>query len=247
MQAAQRKPSVWPYSLPSRHTEFPAAHGCLRSCRRSVNAQRLREAVRLRKAVYKNGVPTFASSSYDSTALSDPSIAVDYLIAPPRMAYYEKVSRQIYGIYLKYIAPEDIVVYSIDECFFDLISYLSHYHMSAHDLVKTMIREVLYTTGITATAGIGSKDHLKVQRVELSEEEKAKLSDTLCRLRKGQPVSVRYFIGGYYEDISGTVEVIDSIASELRISTGTKTSLGKDLSTIIPFGDILTLTEVTSP
>jgi hypothetical protein len=90
------------------------------------------------------------------------------------------------------------------------------------------------------------KDHLKVQRIELSEEEKAKLSDTLCRLRKGQPVSVRYFIGGYYEDISGTVEVIDSIASELRISTGTKTSLGKDLSTIIPFGDILTLTEVTT-
>ena len=102
------------------------------------------------------------------------------------------------------------------------------------------------------------KDHLKVQRIELSEEEKAKLkkeadhlnaeikrADTLCRLRKGQPVSVRYFIGGYYEDISGTVEVIDSIASELRISTGTKTSLGKDLSTIIPFGDILTLTEVT--
>jgi hypothetical protein len=91
------------------------------------------------------------------------------------------------------------------------------------------------------------KDHLKVQRIELSEEEKAKLSDTLCRLRKGQPVSVRYFIGSCYEDISGTVEVIDSIASELRISTGTKTSLGKDLSTIIPFGDILTLTEVTTP
>lgn len=91
------------------------------------------------------------------------------------------------------------------------------------------------------------KDHLKVQRIELSEEEKAKLSDTLCRLRKGQAVSVRYFIGGNYEDISGTVEIIDPIASELRISTGTKTSLGKDLSTIIPFGDILTLTEVTTP
>ena len=89
------------------------------------------------------------------------------------------------------------------------------------------------------------KDLLKVQRIELSEEEKAKLSDTLCRLRKGQPISVRYFIGGYYENISGTVEVIDPVASELRISTGTTTSLGKDLSTIIPYGDILTLTEVT--
>ena len=80
------------------------------------------------------------------------------------------------------------------------------------------------------------KDHLKVQRIELSEEEKAKLSDTLCRLRKGQPISVRYFIGGYYENISGTVEVIDPVASELRISTGTKTSLGKDASTLpVPF------------
>lgn len=91
------------------------------------------------------------------------------------------------------------------------------------------------------------KAHLKVQRTELSEEEKSELSGTLCRLRKGQPVSVRYFADGYYEDISGTVEVIDPVSSELRISTGTKTSLGKDLSTIIPFGDILTLTEVTTP
>ena len=148
-------PSLKAYGIPGRARLFEVVQKV-----KEVNAQRLREAVRLRKAVYKNGVPTFASSSYDSTALSDPSIAVDYLIAPPRMAYYEKVSRQIYGIYLKYIAPEDIVVYSIDECFFDLTSYLSHYHMSAHDLVKTMIREVLYTTGITATAGIGSNLYL---------------------------------------------------------------------------------------
>lgn len=91
------------------------------------------------------------------------------------------------------------------------------------------------------------KDHLKSKRIELSEEEKAKLSDTLCRLRKGQPVSVRYFIGGYYEDISGTVDIIDPVAGELRISTGTKTSLGKELPTIIPFGDILTFTEATTP
>lgn len=149
-------PSLKAYGIPGRARLFEVVQKV-----KEVNAQRLREAARLRKAVYKDGVPTFASSSYDSLALSaDPSIAVDYLIAPPRMAYYEKVSRQIYGIYLKYIAPEDIVVYSIDECFFDLTSYLSHYHMSAHDLVKTMIREVLYTTGITATGGIGTNLYL---------------------------------------------------------------------------------------
>lgn len=102
-------PSLKAYGIPGRARLFEVVQKV-----KEVNAQRLREAVRLRKAVYKNGVPTFASSSYDSTALSDPSIAVDYLIAPPRMAYYEKVSRQIYGIYLKYIASEDIVVYSIN-------------------------------------------------------------------------------------------------------------------------------------
>ena len=148
-------PSLKAYGIPGRARLFEVMQKV-----KEVNAQRLREAVRTRRAVYKDGRPTFASSSYDSTALADPSIAVDYLIAPPRMAYYEKVSRQIYGIYLKYIAPEDIVVYSIDEVFIDATSYLSHYHMSAHDLAKTMIREVLYTTGITATAGIGTNLYL---------------------------------------------------------------------------------------
>ena len=128
---------------------------------KEVNANRLREAVRLRKAVYKDGNPSFSSASYDSLSLAaDPSLELSYLVAPPRMAYYEKVSRQIYGIYLKYIAPEDIVVYSIDEVFIDATSYLSHYHMTAHDLAMTMIREVLYTTGITATAGIGTNLYL---------------------------------------------------------------------------------------
>lgn len=149
-------PSLKAYGISGRARLFEVVQKV-----KEVNAQRLREAVRLRKAVYKDGHPTFASSAYDSTALSaDPSIAVDYLIAPPRMAYYEKLSRQIYGIYLKYIAPEDIVVYSIDEVFIDATSYLSHYHMSAHELAKTMICEVLRTTGITATAGIGTNLYL---------------------------------------------------------------------------------------
>ena len=104
---------------------------------KEVNANRLREAVRLRKAVYKDGKPSFSSASYDSLSLAaDPSLELSYLVAPPRMAYYEKVSRQIYGIYLKYIAPEDIVVYSIDEVFIDATSYLSHYNMTAHDLAN---------------------------------------------------------------------------------------------------------------
>ena len=65
-----------------------------------------------------------------------------YLVAPPRMAYYEKVSRQIYGIYLKYIAPEDIVVYSIDEVFIDATSYLSHYKEGEHGLQEHTGRQI---------------------------------------------------------------------------------------------------------
>lgn len=181
-------PSLKAYGIPGRARLFEVVQKV-----KEVNAQRLREAVRLRKAVYKDGVPTFASSSYDSAALSDPSIAVDYLIAPPRMAYYEKVSRQIYGIYLKYIAPEDIVVYSIDECFFDITSYLSHYHMSAHDLVKTMIREVLYTTGITATAGIGTNLYLAKLAMDITAKHAAPDVDGV-RIAELDEESYRYLL-----------------------------------------------------
>jgi len=181
-------PSLKAYGIPGRARLFEVVQKV-----KEVNAQRLREAVRTRRAVYKDGVPSFASSSYDSLALSDPSIAVDYLIAPPRMAYYEKVSRQIYGIYLKYIAPEDIVVYSIDECFFDITSYLSHYHMSAHDLVKTMIREVLYTTGITATAGIGSNLYLAKLAMDITAKHAAPDADGV-RIAELDEESFRYLL-----------------------------------------------------
>ena len=79
---------------------------------KEVNAERLRNAIRNHTAVYKDGKPSLSSKSYDAVALAkDPSLEVDYLVAPPRMLYYEKVSRQIYSIYQKYIAPEDILGY----------------------------------------------------------------------------------------------------------------------------------------
>ena len=85
---------------------------------------------------------------------------VDFIIAPPRMAYYVKVSSEIYSIYLEYLSAEDIHVYSIDEVFMDLTDYLSFYNMSAHELVMKMVRTVLERTGITATAGIGTNMYL---------------------------------------------------------------------------------------
>lgn len=100
-------------------------------------------------------------SSYDDTELKkSEELSVDYIIAPPGMAHYMKFSTEIYSIYLKYIAPEDIHVYSIDEVFIDMTNYLDTYKLSAHDLTRKIIRDVLSTTGITATAGIGTNLYL---------------------------------------------------------------------------------------
>lgn len=103
----------------------------------------------------------FSGKSYlDSALRADPSLAMDYIIAPPRMALYMDYSARIYQIYLKYIAEEDIHVYSVDEVFIDATRYLRKYHTDARGLAMRMIRDVLHTTGITATAGIGTNMYL---------------------------------------------------------------------------------------
>ena len=85
---------------------------------------------------------------------------VDYIIAPPRMALYIEWSAKIFSVYLKYVAPEDIHVYSIDEVFMDVTAYLGTYKMTAQELARTILLDVLQTTGITATAGIGTNLYL---------------------------------------------------------------------------------------
>lgn len=99
--------------------------------------------------------------SYNALELEkNPNLAIDYIVAPPRMALYMEYSSRVYGVYLRYIAPKDIHPYSIDEVFIEAGPYLSTYKMSAHELAMTMIREVLEETGITATAGIGTNMYL---------------------------------------------------------------------------------------
>ena len=85
---------------------------------------------------------------------------IDYIVAPPRMKLYMEYSTHIFGIYLRYIAPEDMHVYSVDECFMDVTAYLNTYHMTAEELAHKMINDVLNETGITATAGIGTNMYL---------------------------------------------------------------------------------------
>ena len=118
---------------------------------KEVNAQRLRSAP---------GRQFAGSSSSDTELKANPALAVDYIVAPPRMAHYMEWSTKVYNVYLKYIAPEDIHNYSIDEVLMDVTNYLGTYRLSARELAMKMILDVLETTGITATAGIGSNLYL---------------------------------------------------------------------------------------
>lgn len=103
----------------------------------------------------------FIDKSYDSVELEKNSyLSLSYIIAPPRMSFYMDYSAQIYQIYLKYISPEDIHVYSIDEVFMDVTSYLKTYRVTPKELASQIISDVFKTTGITATAGIGSNLYL---------------------------------------------------------------------------------------
>ena len=139
-------PSLKSYGIPGRPRLFEVIQQVAK-----VNAQRR----------YNARIKEFSGKSYlDSELKADPKLEVSYIVAPPRMAYYMEYSTRIYNVYLKYVAPEDIVVYSIDEVFIDVTPYLNTYKMTAHELAMTMIRDILKTTGITATAGIGTNLYL---------------------------------------------------------------------------------------
>ena len=139
-------PSLKAYGIPGRARLFEVVQKV-----REVNAKR-----RLRAPNRE-----FTGSSYlDEELKADPSKELDYIIAPPRMAYYMEYSTRVYKVYLKYFSPEDIIVYSIDEVLIDATHYLKSYGKSAHELAMTVIQDVLKTTGITATAGIGTNLYL---------------------------------------------------------------------------------------
>lgn len=139
-------PSLKSYGLGGRCRLFEAIQKV-----KEVNYQR-------RKA---NHYKAFTGKSYiDSELKSNPDLELDFIKAVPRMKLYMKYSTDIYNIYLKYIAPEDILVYSIDEVFCDITGYLNTYGLTPEELVTKMIEDVYKTTGITATAGIGTNMYL---------------------------------------------------------------------------------------
>ncbi len=118
---------------------------------RQVNQERARSFPELLRA---------GSSANLTELLTDPALEISFIIARPRMALYIEYSTRIYEVYLKYVASEDIHVYSIDEVFIDLTDYLETYKKDPEEIAREMIRDVLNTTGITATAGIGTNLYL---------------------------------------------------------------------------------------
>lgn len=139
-------PSLKAYGIPGRARLFEVV-------------QKVKEINAVRRSKIPNG-KFMGASHFNFFLKSNPEAAVDYIVAKPRMGHYMKKSTQIYQIYLKYVAPEDIHVYSIDEVFIDATKYLRAYKLTARELADKMIRDVLAQTGITATAGIGSNLYL---------------------------------------------------------------------------------------
>lgn len=139
-------PSLKSFGIPGRPRLFEVVQKV-----KYVNNERIRKAPGRK----------FEGKSYNAVELqNNPALELDYIVAPPQMAKYIEYSTRIYNVYLKYVAPEDIHIYSIDEVFMDVTSYLNTYKKTAHELAITMIRDVLKTTGITATAGIGTNMYL---------------------------------------------------------------------------------------
>ena len=139
-------PSLKAYGIPGRARLFEVVQKV-----KEINIERKRKA--------PNG--NFTGSSYDDIALKkNKDLELTYIVAPPRMGYYMKYSTNIYNIYLKWFSKEDIYVYSIDEVFIDVTHYLKTYNMKPRELATKVIQDIYNTTGITATAGIGTNLYL---------------------------------------------------------------------------------------
>lgn len=139
-------PSLKAYGIPGRARLFEVIEKV-----RAANLQRQRRAPGR----------VFSGKATDSRVLAEnPSLALDYIVAPPRMSEYMRISTEVYKIYLKYIAKEDIHVYSIDEVMMDVTNYLGLYKLTARELAARIVRDILDSTGLTATAGVGTNLYL---------------------------------------------------------------------------------------
>ena len=133
----------------------------------------------------------FRGKSCDALQLAaDPSLEIDFIAAPPRMALYMETSSIIFNVYLRFIAPEDIYVYSVDEVFIDLTPYLNMYHKTPREMAEMLVRAVLEETGITATAGIGTNLYLAKVAMDIVAK-KMPADESGCRIAQLDEMSYR--------------------------------------------------------
>ena len=172
-------PSLKKYGIPGRARLFEAV-------------QKLKEVNALRRCQAPNR--KFTGKSWDAEALEkNPALEIDYIAAPPRMAKYMEYSARIYEVYLKYVAPEDIHVYSIDEVFIDATPYLKLNNKNAEEFARMLVRDVLKTTGITATAGIGTNLYLAKVAMDIVAK-KAEADEYGVRIAQLDEMSYRYLL-----------------------------------------------------
>lgn len=158
-------PSLKAYGISGRARLFEVIQKVQEeNCKRLMQLQNMQPLPLAHKTAAAQEVSkssAFTGSSYYADELKErPWLALDYIAAPPRMALYIKYSTRIYDIYLRYVAPEDIHVYSIDEVFMDITTYLAAYKLTPYEFTKRILKDVLDTTGITAAAGIGTNLYL---------------------------------------------------------------------------------------
>ena len=188
-------PSLKAYGIPGRARLFEVI-------------EQVRRANAKRRSLAPGGRFTGASAQADELA-KHPEYQIDYLIAPPRMARYMEMSTKIYEIYLKYAAPEDIHVYSIDEVFIDLTNYLQAAGCTAREYAKKIMKEIFAKSGITATAGIGTNLYLAKIAMDIeakhipADEDGARIAilDEIsyrCKLWTHQPITDFWRVGRGY-------------------------------------------------
>jgi len=169
-------PSLKAYGLPGRARLFEVVQKV-----KEININRKRFATN----------KEFSGMSVDDIELkNNPELELDFVIAPPRMSYYMKYSTNVYNVYLKYFSPEDIYVYSIDEVFCDITHYLKMYKMTARELVTKVIQDVYTTTGITATAGIGTNLYLAKVAIDVGAKH-VKMDKNCVRIAELDEMSYR--------------------------------------------------------
>lgn len=229
-------PSLKKYGISGRARLFEVVQRV-----KEINRERFRKAVGLGVLPKdEKGRRHFTSASFDANALeNDPALELSYIVAPPRMLLYENISTKVFSVYSRYVSPEDIHVYSIDEVFMDVTAYLRTYAVTPQELAMQMIREVLYETGITATAGIGTNMYLAKVAMDIvakhvpADEQGVRIAE----LDDGTHPVITFTVfepdekkqGGRYVEITDSVKRIDTANRKVVLMSARESGINNSI------------------